>query len=152
MKSLLRTRSVYCDVMLVLLYRSHLLAFLEYKTPAIYHARRGVLIHVDNVQHRFLRDADELTALVNFNLAPFGTRRDIAMLGLVHRTFLGSFRKHFRLEGPADLVGRCCHFWQLLDPRLELRGNIITRSALGLAAIYNMLPEYVVMVMLIDIS
>ena len=49
MKSLLRTRRYYCDAQLVLLYKSHLLALLEYRTPAIYHARRGVLIRLDNI-------------------------------------------------------------------------------------------------------
>ena len=38
----------------------------------------------------FLQDIgiDEITALVTFHLAPLATRRDIAMLGLIHRAIL----------------------------------------------------------------
>jgi hypothetical protein len=150
-KSLLRTRRFYCDAEMVLLYKSHLLAFLEYRTPAIYHARRGVLGRLDNVQQRFLRDAgiDELAALMSFNLAPLATRRDIAMLGLIHRTVLGKgpphFRKHFKLAGLTASGVQRKHCRHIIDPRSELRGNSITRSALGLVAIYNLLPESIVM-------
>ena len=135
----------------MLLYKSHLLSFLEYRTPAVYHARRNALSRLDNVQQRFLRDVgiDDLTALMQFNLAPLSTRRDIAMMGLIHRTALGRgaphFRKHFRLAGP-DFVGQRNHGRHLVDPRLEVRGNMVARSALGLVAIYNMLPNQVAMV------
>jgi hypothetical protein len=40
MRTLLRTRRFYCDADLVTLYKSHLLSYLEYRTPAVYHARR----------------------------------------------------------------------------------------------------------------
>ena len=45
----------------------------------------------------FLRDIgiDEITALVTFHLAPLATRRDIAMLGLIHRTILGKGPSQF---------------------------------------------------------
>ena len=152
MKSLLRTRRFYCDAQLVLLYKSYRLSFLEYRTPAIYHARRDVLSRLDNVQQRFLRDAgiDELTALTHFNLAPLATRRDIAILGLVHRTVLGKgpahVRKHFRLAGSLELSGSRRQSRHLVDPRKKITGNIICQSALGLAAVYNMLlPGNVVM-------
>ena len=151
MKSLLRTRRFYCDGELVLLYKSHLLSFLEYRTPSVYHAWRDVLGRLDNVQQRFLRDVgiSDLAALMEFNLAPLSTRRDIAMLGLIHRTVLGKgpshFRRHFWLAGPTETAGRRNHCRHLMDPRMEIRGNLIGRSALGLAAVYNMLPEVIVM-------
>ena len=45
----------------------------------------------------FLRDVsvDDVTALINFHLAPLSTRRDIAMLGLIHRTVLSKGPKQF---------------------------------------------------------
>ena len=88
------------------------------------------------MQTRFLRDAniDDVAALMDFNLAPFAVRRDIAMLGLIHRAVLGKgsdhFRAHFEVQ-PGRLVK---------DPRSQSGGNLLTRSALGLAAIYNLLP------------
>jgi hypothetical protein len=137
LKMLLRTRRYYTDAELVLLYKAHLLSYLEYRTPAIYHATREVLQRLDRVQTRFLRDAgvDEECALMNFNLAPLAARRDIAMLGLIHRTVLGKgpphFRKHFEVEG-----GR-----RVNDPRASIKDPLLIRSAMGLVAVYNMLSD-----------
>ena len=137
LKMLLRTKRFHNDAELIVLYKSHLLVYLEYRTPAVYHATPKVLERLDHVRTRFLRDAgvDEATALMNFNLAPLSARRDIAMLGVLHRTVLGKgppqFKQHFKLE-----AGR-----KLKDPRSELRDPIVSRSALGLVAIYNLLPD-----------
>ena len=85
----------------------------------------------------FLNDiaVDEVTALVRFHLAPLSTRRDIAMLGLIHRTALGKgppqFREYFKKHN---------HDSTLHDPRSDSSSPLIKRSALGLVAIYNMLP------------
>ena len=43
LRTLLRTKRFYTDADLVLLYKSHLLSYIEYRTPAIYHATRDVL-------------------------------------------------------------------------------------------------------------
>jgi hypothetical protein len=137
LRMLLRTRRFYTDAELVVLYKSHLLSFLEYRTPAIYHATRDILSRLDRVQTKFLEDVgiSEADALMEFNLAPLSTRRDIAMLGVLHRRVLGKgplqFRKYFKLQGPRTLE----------DPRNELKGRLFTRSILGLIAIYNMVPE-----------
>ena len=67
LRTLLRTRRFYTDADLVVLYKAHLLSFLEYRTPAIYHATREVLSRVDSVQSRFLQNAgiSEIEALVH---------------------------------------------------------------------------------------
>ena len=137
LRTLLRTRRFYTDADLVVLYKAHLLSFLEYRTPAIYHATRKFLCRLDAVQTRFLKDIgiDEVTALVEFNLAPLCTRRDIAMLGLIHRTALGKGPQHFQ-----DHFKRERHAKALHDPRSGSTSPLIKRSALGLVAIYNMLP------------
>ena len=53
---------------------------------------------VEKVQRSFLNDigVDELTAFMDFNLAPLNLRRDIAMLGLIRRTVIGQGPQHFR--------------------------------------------------------
>ena len=102
MRTLLRTRRFYTDADLIVFYKSHLLSYLEYRTPAIYHATRAVLGRLDAVQSKFLRDigVDDVTAIASFNLAPLAVRRDIAMLGVIHRTVLGKgpkvFAEHFK--------------------------------------------------------
>ena len=61
--------------------------------------------------------------------------RDIAILGLIHRTTLGKgppqFQKYFKQHR---------HNLTLHDPRSDSNSPLIKRSALGLVAIYNMLP------------
>ena len=105
-------------------------------------ATRAVLRRLDAVQRNFLRDVgvDEVTALVHFHLAPLCTRRDIAMLGMIHRTVLGKgpqqFKDFFRRDPN--------HGPKLLDPRQTSRSPLIKRSALGLVAVYNLLPHKVV--------
>ena len=142
LRTLLRTRRFYTDADLIVLYKAHLLSYLEYRTPAIYHATRTVLKRLDGVQARLLRDTgvDDITALTTFHLAPLSTRRDIAMLGVIHRTMLGKgpdqFKDFFRRD-PTHPV-------KLLDPRHTSRNPLTKRSALGLVAIYNMLPRNVV--------
>ena len=145
-KSLLRTRPYFSDAELIILYKSHLLGFLEYRTPAIYHATRTILEQLDAVQTRFLRKAgvEEVDALVHFRLAPLATRRDIAMLGLIHPTVLGKGPAHFRdfFEVAAERVhGRLV----VEDKRKTLKHPLVKRSALGLAAICNLLPASFVM-------
>ena len=56
LKMLVRTRRFYTDGELVILYKSHLLSYLEYRTPAIYHATRDILHKLDRVQTKFLED------------------------------------------------------------------------------------------------
>ena len=143
MKMLLRTRRFYNSAELVILYKTNLLSYLEHRTPALYHARREMLVRLDQVQTRFLRDVGitALEALMEFNLAPLDTRRDISMLGLIHRTILGKGPPHFKeFFQLAPAVGQR-HRFQLSDP---LRNRMAKRSALGLIPIYNLLPGWVV--------
>ena len=94
----------------------------------------------------------EENGLSNFNLAPLEVRRDISMLGLIHRTVLGKgpahFQKFFALThetvGRATRRGAAKHSRQLND---NLHGSLLDmgrRSALGLIPVYNLLPQSVV--------
>jgi hypothetical protein len=146
LRTLMRTKRFYTDADLVMLYKAHLLGYIEYRTPAIYHATQVVLDRLDAVQSRFLRKAgvSEVDALVNFRLAPLSVRRDIAMLGVIHRSVLGrgpeQFHAHFVKK--ASYEGK--HRRQLCDPRETLKHPVVKRSILGLVAVYNMLPAALV--------
>ena len=136
----------------MLFYKSHLLSFIEYRTPAVYHSAPSTLRPLDAVQARLLRqlNIDDIDALVHFHLAPLCTRRDIAMLGLVHRTVLGKgpchFQAFFKLQNsPGTRYRRQRHSKQLEDPCDRPNcPNYVLSSAFGLIAIYNLLPQYVV--------
>ena len=88
---------VFSDADIIILFKAHILSYIEYRTAGIFHASDSVLAPLNNVLKNLLRDINmsELDALVHFHLAPLNTRRDIAVLGAVHRAVLG--------RGPEEL-------------------------------------------------
>ena len=90
----------------------------------------------------------ELGAFFHFKLAPLRIRRDMAMLGLIHRSVLccGTpvFERFSRLAAYPGRNSRRWHSKRLHDPREAHHTDILARSALGLIRVYNPLPEYVV--------
>ena len=154
LRTLLKTARFHYDTKLVDLYKSRILGYLEYRTAALYHATDTVLAPLDAVQGRFLKalGCTEAEALLAFNLAPLSARRDIAMLGVIHRTVLGKGPAHFKqFFKPATarqytLTRRTArlHCKQLEDPRKGNFPELLRRSALGLIAVYNRLPANVV--------
>ena len=154
-RSLLRCRKFYSQPEMVKLYKSQVLSFIESRTAALHHAAPSVLDVVDRVQRRFLREIGltEVEAMLKYRLAPLPARRDIAMLGLLHRA------SHGRAPAPlADLLlsgivhsrdadaavtraGARRHARQI--PEYLARGGhteTLRRSAFGLATVWNMLP------------
>ena len=53
-KALLRTHRFYSTVDLMMLYKSHVLSFIEYRTPGVHFESASVLKDLDDVQKRFL--------------------------------------------------------------------------------------------------
>ena len=96
--AILRTRKFNNGEQLVLLYKSQLLSFIEYRTVAIYHACDSALEALDHVQDKLLVavGASQVEALLAFNLAPLAARRDMALLGLIHRKILDRGPSHFK--------------------------------------------------------
>ena len=151
-KSLLRVRRFYTVLDLVGLYKSHVLSYIEYRTAGVHFASTSVLNGLDDVQRNFLRqlDLNEIDAFMSFNVAPLCVRRDIAVLGVIHRAALR--------EGPpqlwkffiADLESRrdsrtvVRHAYQLVEWPAGRNLEVMRRSALGMIRVYNLLPEDVV--------
>ena len=154
LRTVMRTRRFFTHAELVLHYKSHILSFIEYRTPGISHACCSVLQPLDDIQGRLLKDLgiSVTDALLHFNLAPLQSRRDMAMLGLIHRTVLGKGPEHFKdffrlATATSDLrtrLGQRRHNRQLIDPRNARFSGQLRRSALGLIMIYNLLPQEVV--------
>ena len=98
LRILLRAQRYFSMEQLMIQYKTHILPFLEHSTPALYHATDTLLSTVDRVQKTFLRRVGltEEAAFLDHNLLPLSTRRDIAMLGVVHRTVLGEGPPHFQ--------------------------------------------------------
>ena len=81
-----------------MLYKAHLLSYLEYGALALYHATLTVLKRRDTERTRFLRDVgvDEIIGLTAVHLALLSARLDIAMLGVFQRTALGGRPDQFQ--------------------------------------------------------
>jgi exonuclease III len=135
--SLLRTRRYYHDGDLMMLYKQQILSLVEHRTPAIHHAMSAVLQPLDNVQIRFLKalDISEVDALVEYNLAPLACRRDMAILGMLHRAVIGAGPPHFR-----KLFGVRTGHVKLPDKEEYTSVPLLRRSAFGYISIYNGLP------------
>ena len=91
LQQLLKARRYFTTPELVHLYKAQVLLYLENSTPGTYHAAVSVLDRVDRVQRRLLQELGltELDALLRYRLAPLPSRRDIAMLCVLHRVVLG---------------------------------------------------------------
>merc|ERR1712139_451089 len=88
--------------------------------------------------------------MMAFNLAPLATRRDMAMLGVVHRAALRKGPVHFwRFFQVAEdkththwtRAAKRRHSRHLKEPRQGRFLEVLRRSALGLVAVYNALPN-----------
>ena len=100
LRSLLRSHRYFDQAKMVLLYKSLVLSYIESATPAVYHAADSVLAKIDRIQDRLLSrlKLSQTEALFRYCLAPLRTRRDIAMLGLLHRIALGNERSREDLQ------------------------------------------------------
>ena len=155
LRSILRTRKYLTGLQMVDVYKAQLLAFLEYRTPAIHHACDTSLFELDSVQRHLLEAAGltAIDALYVCNLAPLGARRDMALLGLIHRTVLCKGPSHFKeFFVPTGAEGkhrfqlkefRHVHFSDYMFPGSR-PAEYIWKSALGLTSVYNRLPRDIV--------
>ena len=158
--SLLRSQRYFSVPSLVHLYKSLVLSYLESCTAAIYHTADSVIERIDRIQDRLLVRC-RLTALEEFsrfNLAPLPTRRDIAMLGILHKVVLGVAPPGISSifpKGPITCplayplrigfhLNRPSHNRQLLTPCTRLSTEKFKRSIFGIVSFYNALPQWVV--------
>ena len=156
-KSLLRGRRFFSKVVLISLYKSQVLSCIEWATPAIYHAPRFFLRRLDALQDSFLIELDITArdALRYHNLAPLSTRRDIAMLAVIHRCMIDQgpwqFKRHIkpqtgdRLPFPRGFRHpETRHGLQVHDVMDGTESNALRRSMLSLVYPYNLLPKHIV--------
>ena len=149
LKSILRTTRFFSDAELILHFKAHVLSYIEYRTPALYHAAATHLLPLDNVLSSFLRQTNvsDLDALCHFNLAPLSARRDMAMLGVIHRAVLrkgpSHFFHYFNLAPPTRFLRRR-HSRHLIDLRQARSLCMYNNSVIGLIWVYNILPSSIV--------
>ena len=107
-KAILANRHFFDVKGLMHQYKAHALSQLEFSAGAIYHAADTHLDVLDKLQHGFLREIG-LTieqAFLDHNLAPLRLRRDIAVMGLLHKIQLGEAHADFSLLFQQDVYER----------------------------------------------
>ena len=158
LQRLLKARRFFTIPELVRLYKAQILSYIESSTPGIYHAATSVLSCVDRVQGRFLREIglNELQALTDWKLAPLCSRRDMAMLGALHKLNLGRAPQQlcdlFPLVGAPREIShlpllrrlRQLHNRQLFTHCKHDSTEVMKGSVFGLVHCYNALPQSVV--------
>ena len=127
LRMLLRAQRSFSTEDLVLQYKQQVLSYIEYRSAAIYHATSTVLNQVDKLQDNFLRDLGitREAALMDFNLAPLCMRRDIALLGLLHRSAIGEGPTQFR-----ELFKRRTGSLKLVDPLDGQSASLLMRRSI----------------------
>ena len=151
-KSLLRSHRFFNDSEMVGFFKVHVLSYLEYRTPALYHACSTDLLSLDRVLANLLRQigVSDVEALFEFRLAPLTSRRDMAMLAIIHRALIGEgppiFRKYFRLQNSSDRRSDRLqrHPRQIVTEFGGNGGAVFKRSIFGLCSVYNLLPLSIV--------
>ena len=151
--AILRTQAYYSTAELIMQYKTHIWSLTEFNCGAYFHAATTLLEKIDQVQRHFL---DKLQvsvekAFLDFNFAPTKLRRNIAILGLLHKRVLGLchpsydkllpwYSQHF---SSPRAVG---HNKQLYGHWLEATQHrtLFRNSIFGMIDIYNNLPQYVV--------
>ena len=152
-RTILRLRPYYSMAQLISFYRSQVLSYLEVYTAAVHHSNKFSMKSIDQVQSMFLEElgVSVKNALFEFHLAPFSSRRDIAILGFLHKI---AWR-----QAPASLLNLfplgCSHYIrdlrapgarhskQLHDPIDGCQSAAMGRSAFGKVYVYNLLPKMV---------
>ena len=121
LNGILRTSRYFDFGHTVYVYKTKVMSYIEFRTSAIYHASETHLRRLDSIQDRLLRSigVDETIAISELHLAPLRSRRDMAMLGIVHRTMLGAgpehFRTFFKLDPGASPLARSRHNRQIIS-------------------------------------
>jgi len=150
-KAILGTRGYYSTGAMIQQFKSHVLCLLEASAGAIFHASQSHLDSLDRMQSHFVEalGLTENEAFLSFNLAPLKLRRDIAVLGLLHRVQLGEvhpdFQNLFPRENRPQVATRHAarrHGKQFQE--ISGSSHYFNHSVFGATKVYNVMPTYAV--------
>jgi hypothetical protein len=151
--AILRTRGFYDVPDLVNQFKTHVWSHMEMHLGGIFHAASSLLAKIDHAQNRFCHQLgiSRAQAFLEFNLAPPSLRRNIAVLGLLHKRVLGKCHPSYNLLLPWHTErfpeGRGHgHNKQLYGHCLEISAHpaLYARSIFAVVDVYNNLPQHVV--------
>ena len=151
--AMLRTRAHYGSKDLITQFKTHIWGIMEAHSGGIFHACTSQLDRLDSCQRHFVQELGltEATAFTEHNFAPPVLRRNIGILGLIHKRVIGQCHPDFCTLLPwfADRFGHTPatgHSKQLYDHTLEvhLQRGLHQRSIFAMVDVYNKLPQPVV--------
>ena len=152
-RAILRLRGHYPIKELLGQFKTHVWGLVEYQNGAIFHASAHHLQKIERVQDKFLEELglDTQKAFLDYNFAPLDVRRNIGILGLLHKRVLGLSHPIFQELLPffGDVFGYQIegrHGRQLYGQFLEVsfQYDIFQRSIFAMCSVYNNLSQDVV--------
>ena len=129
---------------MILQYKTHIWGITEHHNGSIRHASETALMKLDRLQMSFVAALHlmEKTAFLDRNFAPPCLRRDIGLLGFLHKRVLGQCHPAIMQIFPMA-PGMGWHD-KTLDCFMEgciFRHALHSRSIFGLISVYNRLPQ-----------
>ena len=152
-QAILRTKPHYCVKELINQFKTHVWGLMECQSGGIFHASTTLLNKIDGTHRRFLRHigVSEAAAFLEHNFASPFLRRNIAILGALHKRVLGKSHPVMEQLLPfwSDRFGSNRpdkHSKQLYGSFLEEQAQyqLYQRSIFGMCCVYNNLSQNVV--------
>jgi len=151
---MLRLRGKYSLADMLMQYKTHIWGHSEFQNGCIMHASATSLPRLDSMQRRYLHELSitEESAFIEYNFAPPCLRRDVGILGLIHKRVLGlahpAYEEMLPWAGPEWYRPPCMpkHSKQL-DGKLHqviFRHGMYNRSIFGMVHVYNRLSQRLV--------
>ena len=151
--AILRTREYYSTAELIDQFKTQIWGLVESHCGGYFHAANSLLQKIENVQLNFLTQLNVTVeeAFLKYNFAPAMLRRNIAVLGLLHKRVLGLCHPSFDELLPwyshkVDTPRGFGHNKQLYDHRMEVthQRSLFDRSIFGMIDFYNNLSQQLV--------
>ena len=147
-RAMLRMKGSYNLPDMVGQFKTHVWGFLEYHCGSVAHASDTSLAKLDRLHTSYCSalHLDEKTAFLDYNFPPPGLRRDIAMLGFLHKRVLGQCHPSLISFLPFEPTPSDWHNKQLkshVEEQLRFR-HLYQRSLWGKILIYNRLHQSIV--------
>ncbi len=133
-------------------FKTRVWGIIEFRNGAIFHASTSHLERLDNMQANFLHELDitEPQAFLDHNFAPLTLRRDIGMLGFLHKRVIGLAHPSIEALSPRynDIfsIPRRGHNKQLYNNFREIhfQHGLYSRSIFSQVDVYNNLPQHAI--------
>ena len=151
--AILRTRAYYNVSSLISQFKTHIWGLIEAHSGGMFHTAASLLQKIDDAQSSFLHQLQMTSeqAFLEFNFAPPSLRRNIGILGLLHKRALGKCHPSFERLLPflADKVSQTLgsgHNKQLYGhwDVISSHQALFNRSIFAMVDIYNCLPQRII--------